>query len=75
MNKPNLVNIDRFKKKVRNTSATSLTLQTVELKGLDSDIDALIQYTVHLQAAVIALQTQANTPRDIEIGGGDFFQD
>lgn len=73
MNHPNLINIDRLKKKIRNLSAPNMTIPAAELKALDSDIDLLLQYTIDLQAKVIALQDRNQNVTQIELDGGDFF--
>lgn len=73
MNKPNLVNIDRIKKKIRNLNAPNMTIPAAELKALDADIDMLLQYTVDLQAKVIQLQDRNQNTTQIQMDGGDFF--
>jgi len=73
MNKPNLVNIDRLKKRIRNLSAPNMTIPAAELKALDADIDLLLQYTIDLQAKVIQLQDRNQNVNQIELDGGDFF--
>ncbi len=72
MNQPNLINLDRFKKKVRNLTKPSITLTVQEAKALDADLDALMQYTVILQAKIIA-QGSVGEVTNIEVSGGDFF--
>jgi len=73
MNKPNLINIDRIKKKIRNLNKPNMTLTAAELKAVDADIDQLMQYTIELQTKVIDLQNSKQNVSQIEIGGGDFF--
>lgn len=73
MNRPNLVNIDRLKKKIRNLNKPNMTITAAELKAVDNDIDALIQYTVDLQAKVIQLQDRNQNTTEIYMDGGDFY--
>jgi len=73
MHKPNLVNIDRFKKKLKNVNKPSMTLTTQELKMLDSDIDELYKYTIELQHEIIRLREQDPISTKIDINGGDFY--
>lgn len=73
MNKPNLVNLDRFKKKIRNVKSTSLTMPIQDLKALEADLDELLLYTIALQAMVIDGHQGGNTT-EIHLGGGDFYE-
>jgi len=73
MNKPNLINIDRMKKKIRNLTKPNMTLTAQELKAFDSDIDQLLLYTVELQAEIIELKQNGGGTTEIELDGGDFF--
>lgn len=70
MNKPNLVNIDKFKKKIRNSN-NMISLSIQDAKAIDSDIDTLLQYTIELQSQIIALMQPQTT--EIHLDGGDFY--
>ena len=73
MNRPNLVNLDRFKKKIRNVKSPNMTMPVQELKALEADLDELLLYTVELQAELIEAQKTSTQVTQVEIGGGDFF--
>ena len=75
MNRPNLINIDQFKKKIRNLNKPNITLTLSEVKQLDADIDQLLLYTVDLQATMLARPVSNQPQEDIEVqvGGGDFY--
>ena len=73
MNRPNFVNIDRLKQKIRNLNKPNMTITSQDLKALDADIDKLFEYTIELQAKVIELQDRNQNTTEISLDGGDFF--
>lgn len=75
MNRPNFVNLDRLKKRVRNLNKPNMTMTAQELKAVDADIDALLQYTIDLQSQIIELKDQqgGQSSTEIHMDGGDFF--
>ena len=73
MNKPNFVNIDRLKQRIRNLNKPSMTITSQDLKAVDADIDKLLEYTIELQAKMIELQDGNQNITDISMDGGDFF--
>lgn len=73
MNRPNLINLDRFKKKIRNIKSPNLTMPVQELKALEADLDELLLYTIELQAKLIEAHNQGGSVTQVQLDGGDFF--
>jgi len=72
MNRPNLVNLDRFKKKVRNLNGPTLSMPAQDAKALDADIDALLQYTIHIQAMYLE-SVGSSKMENVDLVSKDFF--